>query len=488
MNHDKKYLVDLIKELCKLPFETEWVEFKHNNIDPDEIGERISALSNSAAMQGRDFAYIVWGVEDISHQILGTSFVPSRSKVGNEELQNWLLRLLSPKIDLTFHAFDVDDKPVVLLEIQATSTSPVSFKRQEYLRIGTYTKKLGEFPEKERVLWRVFDRAPFERGIAAKNLSDEDVLSSLDYQAYFDLLNLPLPDGRSAILEALKSDTLLSRCETGNWDITRLGALLFAKQLDNFPDLKRKAIRVIQYKGPDRIETLKEQIVGKGYACGFEGLISYIMALIPSNEAIRQSLRETIPMFPEIAIRELAANALIHQDLTVTGAGPMVEIFENRVEITNPGEPLVDTDRFLDFPPKSRNDALASLMRRFRICEERGSGIDKVVFQIEHFQLPAPTFERLDGSTRVTLFAQRPLSRMDRNDRVRACYLHACLRWVRKEYMTNASLRQRFGIDEKNKARVSRYLSEAVAEGAIRPLEKGAPPKSMKYLPFWASV
>ncbi len=88
-------------------------------------------------------------------------------------------------------------------------------------------------------------------------------------------------------------------------------------------------------------------------------------------------------MFPELAIRELVANALIHQDFSVTGAGPTVEIFDDRIDITNPGEPLVDTQRFLDTPPRSRNEALASLMRRARICEERGSGIDKVVLEVE---------------------------------------------------------------------------------------------------------
>ena len=102
-------------------------------------------------------------------------------------------------------------------------------------------------------------------------------------------------------------------------------------------------------------------------------------------------------MFPELAVRELVANALIHQDFFVTGAGPMVEIFDDRIEITNPGEPLVDTQRFVDTPPRSRNEALASLMRRFRICEERGSGIDKVVLQVELFQLPAPLFETPGG-------------------------------------------------------------------------------------------
>ncbi len=87
--------------------------------------------------------------------------------------------------------------------------------------------------------------------------------------------------------------------------------------------------------------------------------------------------------YPELAIRELVANALIHQDFFISGAGPMVEIFENRIEITNPGSPLVSTARFIDTPPRSRNETLASMMRRFGICEERGSGIDKVITQVE---------------------------------------------------------------------------------------------------------
>ena len=151
-------------------------------------------------------------------------------------------------------------------------------------------------------------------------------------------------------------------------------------------------------------------------------------------------------MFPELAVRELTANALIHQDFFVTGSGPTVEVFDDRIEITNPGEPLVDTQRFVDTPPKSRNEALASLMRRVRICEERGSGIDKVVSQVEVFRLPAPLFEQPAGFTRVVLFARKPLTGMDKAERVRACYLHACLRYVTRQPMTNASVRERFGI------------------------------------------
>ena len=193
-------------------------------------------------------------------------------------------------------------------------------------------------------------------------------------------------------------------------------------------------------------------------------------------------------VYPELAIRELVANALIHQDLGVGGAGPMVELFDDRMEITNPGMPLVETDRFLDTPPKSRNEALASLLRRIGICEERGSGIDKVVFQTEFYQLPAPIFEAGGDSTRVILFAPRPLSEMQKADRIRACYLHSCLKRVGREYLTNSSVRTRFGIERKNAAQASRIIREAVEARQIVPHDSHAGRKLMKYVPWWAAA
>jgi len=481
-----EYLAGLVRELCKQPAETEWLEFKHNNFDPQEIGEYLSALANSAALCGKANAYLVWGIENDTHAIVGTTFTPANAKVGAEELENWLLKLLAPKIHFRFYSVDINGLAVVLLEIGRAFRHPVQFQNQEFIRVGSYKKKLKDFPEKERELWRIFDQAPFEDGVAAERSSGEDVLRLIDYPAYFDLLERPLPEGRQGILKALEDDALIRPTEAGGWDITNLGAILFAKRLSDFRSLSRKAVRVIRYKGSSRVETIKEQVGGKGYASGFEGLIDSINGQLPSNEVIGTALRKSVPMFPELAVRELVANALIHQDFFVTGTGPMVEIFDNRIEITSPGEPLVDTQRFVDTPPKSRNDGVASLMRRFRICEERGSGIDKVISQVELFQLPAPLFEVPEGFTRVVLFAHRPLSEMDKADRVRACYLHACLKWVMRDYLTNASLRERFGVEERNKAAVSRYIRETVDAGMIRPFDEDAARKLMKYVPYWA--
>lgn len=486
-DRDDAYLVGLVRELCKLPQETEWVEFKVNRADPEEIGEYVSALANSAALCGKAFAYLVWGIKDSDHSIVGTRFVPRAVKIGNEELENWLLRLLEPRIHFRFFEVEADDKPVVLLEIGRAFRHPVRFQGQEFVRVGSYKKKLKDFPEKERELWRIFDQAPFEDGVATERVPDDEVLRLLDYPSYFDLLEQPLPENRAGILQALQSDSLITSCDAGGWNITNLGAILFAKRLDDFPTLKRKVVRVIQYRGISRIQTVREPPWKRGYGNGFEELIDYVNGLLPSNEAIGQALRKEVPMYPELAVRELVANALIHQDFCMTGTGPMVEIFDDRIEITNPGRPLVDTQRFVDMPPQSRNEALASVMRRIGICEERGSGWDKVVFQTELYQLPAPLVEATADHTRVVLFAHRPLTKMDKDDRVRAVYLHACLRYVNREYLTNTSVRSRFGIEAKNSATASRLIKEAMEANAIVPYDPKSSKRLMKYVPWWTA-
>ena len=486
MIRDEDYWRSLVRELTALPRETGWLEFKQNNDDPQEIGEYISAMANAAALDGKAQAYLVWGVDDNTHEVVGTTFDPGARRVGNEELESWLLRRLAPKIDFQFKHVEVDSKRVVVLVISRAFRHPVQFTNVEYIRVGSYKKVLKDFQEKERALWRILDTVPFEMLAAAERLAADDVLGLLDYPSYFDMMSRPLPDGRDAILQALAADHLIERDDAGSWTVRNLGAILFAKRLSDFGRLQRKAVRVIAYQGTSRMDPPREKEGNRGYAAGFEGLIAFINGLLPSNEVIGQALRKSVPMYPELAIRELVANALIHQDLTVGGSGPMVEIFSDRMEVSNPGIPLVDTQRLLDHPPRSRNEMLASLMRRVGICEERGSGVDKVVFQTELYQLPAPAFDTVGESTRSTLFTPMPLVKMDKEDRNRAVYLHACLRYVQREFMTNTTLRDRFGIDPKNSATASRLLKEALAAGLVRLADPDAAPKLRRYVPHWA--
>lgn len=125
-------------------------------------------------------------------------------------------------------------------------------------------------------------------------------------------------------------------------------------------------------------------------------------------------------------------------------------------------------------------------MRRAGICEERGSGWDKVVFETELHQLPAPLVELPENNTRVILFAPKNLNDMDRDERSRAVYLHACLRYVNRDMLTNSSLRERFGIEPRNSATASRLITEAVEARLIAPFDPDAGRRFMKYVPYWA--
>lgn len=486
MKKTNEYLKSLVLELSSLSTETEWIEFKTNNNNPEEIGQYISALSNSAAIEGKSNAYMIWGIDDKTHDRIGTSFKPKFKKVGGEELENWLLRLLSPRQHFRFYEFEMDKKEMVILEIEKATDRPVQFRGNVYIRIGSYKKLLKDYPEKERELWRIFDSNYFEEMIAKEYLDDSEVLKFLDYPRYFELLDIPLPEDRKKIIEKLSEEDMIMKDSAGKWDISNLGGILFAKDLNHFKFLKRKSVRVIQYKEKSRIETIREQEGRKGYASGFEGLIEYINNLLPRNEIIGQALREELPIYPELAVRELVANAIIHQDFSIRGTGPMVEIFTNRMEITNPGKPLVSPERFLDTAPKSRNESLASFMRRIGICEERGSGFDKVVSETEIYQLPAPIVEVTDEHTKVILFSHIPFSEMSKEDRIRACYLHACLKHVTREHLTNTTLRDRFGLDEKDISIASRIIRDTIDAGMIRAVDPDTSPRYLKYIPFWA--
>ncbi|MEZ4325190.1 MAG: ATP-binding protein [Polyangiales bacterium] len=481
-----------IRELCRLPRETEWLEFKVDNAAPERTGEYVSALANAAALHGRACGYLVWGVDDSAHDLVGTSFDPHATKVGNEALENWLHALTDPQVSLVFRGVDAPAAEngrrmrLVMMEVGAATHRPVRFRGEEFIRVGSYKKKLKDHPEKERELWRVFDRSSFAEGIALRELDQAETLSRLAYPAYFELLRLPVPESGLLVLAALEADGLVQRAGAGMWHVNNLGALLFAKDLSRVPVLGRKTLRIIKYKGQSRIQTEKEQEVRGGYASSFEAAIGMAHAMLPANEVIGLALRRNVPLVPELALREVIANALIHQDFSVRGAGPMVEIFDDRVEVTNPGTPLVDVARLLDSPPRSRNEPLAAMMRRLNICEERGTGVDKVVSEIELYQLPPPLFTAPPGSTRVVLFGPRELRQMDGSDRVRACYQHACLRYVNHEFLTNESLRTRFGVDPKNRATVSRLIRDAIAARVITAADPDAAPRLMKYLPHWA--
>ncbi|WKZ30535.1 MAG: ATP-binding protein [Candidatus Dojkabacteria bacterium] len=477
-------LTELVDELRTLPTEVEWVEFKVNNENPDEIGEYISALANSSCILDKPYGYLVFGIENETHAVIGTLFDPRARKVNGQEIESWLLTFLDPHTDLEIIPGLYKGKKVVVIKISAALNIPIKFKGEDYIRVGSYKKRLKDFPEKARKIW-MKDGKAFEDLIAIEGVDRATLLELIDMDSYFRLMKINVPESNDYKIEQFILKKLIYKNEN-SYSITNLCALLLAKDITGFTKLSRKAVRVIIYEGKDKAKTIREQVGKKGFAAGFEGLIDFINNQLPSNEEIEKAFRKEVRMYPEIAIREIVANALIHQDLTITGTSPMIEIYEDRIEISNPGSPLIDTLRFIDSPPISRNEKLASMMKRMYICEERGSGIDKAIKAAEEYQLPAPLFRKDDNFTRVVLFAPRSLRQMDSKDKIRACYQHCCLQHIVNGFMTNTSLRERFGIKDENYSTISRVIKETLEEGLIKDYDpQNKSRKNSRYIPYY---
>lgn len=486
-NNDIQFILELINKP-----ETEIIEYKVGNWEPERIAKYISALSNSAAVKQQKYAFLIWGVNDDTKSLEGSTFYPYSLKKGNENFVAWLEHVIKPKIDFVFKDIEFEDKHFVLLTIPAAKLKPVSFKNERYIRSGSSLKSLSEFPNKEKILWDSFNDTSFEKQIALQNVSFEQVIRLLSVETYFKETNIPIPNSNNQIAEFLIASNIIYSENNDLYSITNLGALTLARNMNFFPKLKRHSLRVIKYNGKNKLDAESDYTGMKGYAVGFQGLLNYVTSKIPKHELytdgsnLSGGKRQVSSDYPSIALRELIANALVHQDFMIPGVSPTVEIYTNRIEITNPGRPLIDINRLLDYPPRSRNDELATLFRRMNFIEERGSGIDKTVNSLEIQELPAPRMIESGDFFQVTLFSKRQFNQLTTDDKTRATYLHASLKRMEEDYLTNASLRKRFGLKNTDSPKISKLIAVTLEAGWIEKFDNNASPKQMKYIPFWA--
>ena len=324
----------------------------------------------------------------------------------------------------------------------------------------------------------------FEKRIVKENVTTETLLKLLNYQKYFEMADKDQPKDIHVIAKRLEEFGLCQRTEDG-WNITNMGAILFANNMADFEGLERYSIIVRKYAGANNRELLSEQIGAFGYVVGFEGLVDYIMKLTSTEEI--GVVRNMKPTYPKIAIREFVANAMIHQDFSIEGMRVVIEIFSNRITITNPGAPLQDINRLLDLPPQSRNEDLAQAMFLLGICERRGSGIDRAVEAIESMLLPASRFTKGENFTRIFMYPQKSLSDMTKQEKINACYQHACLWYENNEYINNQSIRTRFGLDKNQSSVASRIIADTLEAGRIKVSDENIVSKKYAtYVPYYA--
>jgi ATP-dependent DNA helicase RecG len=476
-------LTELLRNLLAMPGESELVEFKEANdsFDFDKLGKYFSALSNEANLKNVGEAWLAFGINN-KQQVVGTAFRADPLKL--QSLTKEIADQASNR--LTFrgiHEVTHEGKRVVMFEIPpATPGQPTAWKGHYYGRDGESLGPLNT-DEGHRIERQGHPRPAFERGIAFADASPSHVLGLLDWEGYHQVFNHPKPASAQDVIARFVLDKVIVR-ENGLLHITNLGAALFARDLRQFERLEYKRLRIIFYEGTGRTGAKQEQSGHRGYALGFEAALNWLNERLPAHEEIGPVHRVRVAAYPPKAIRELLANALIHQDFETPGSSPMIEIFDNRIEVTNPGVPLINVLQFLNHMPVSRNEAIAATMHLMGFCERRGSGVDRIVEECEKHFLPAPDFIRGDNFTQAVLYGPRPLREMSPRDKVRACYQHACLKAANGTTMSNQSFRERMGIAEKNYPMASRIIADTLEAGLIKPYDPdNKSKKQARYVP-----
>lgn len=474
----------LLETLRSHPAETEWFEFKLSRFNENEIGEYVSALANSAMLHDKSYAYLVFGIADGSHEVLGTTLRLKTQKIGEDIFEHWLSRMLSPKINLHIEELDIDDKHIEIVCIEPAYYRPIRFKNVAYVRVNSVKKKLDEYPEKERALWMATSRYSFEEGVAAAHLLPEEIDRLFLWQELAHLLYQRRMSLDQAI-EAFIQEGLLLDDQQGGLDATNLFALAAAKRLQDFKTVAGKAPRLITYQGNTNRTALDDVDGQLGYLVAFQRLLKLVVKSGGGKEEMRHGFMRYVPTYPEVAVREFLANAMVHQDLVATGR-PTLEIFKDKLVFTNPGAPLIDIERVIDAPARSRNERLAALMRKAKLCELRGSGIDRAIWSVEEERQAPPLFAEVEGSTVVTMFATANFGAMSKEDRVRACYQHATLKYLDNMPMSNASLRERLGLTKNQHAQASNVIADTMVDGLVKPLDLDQGNRNARYIPYWA--
>ena len=308
-------LIEKINELRGYNEEQEWFEFKENWFEPDTLGEYVSALSNAAAFHHKEKGYFIWGVNDVTHEIVGTTFNQYRD-CNKEPYQNYLARNLSPSVNFEFEEIEIDNNRVVVLVIPAAEEIPTAYKEKRYIRIGSSKANLKDYPKREIQLFKILDgRVETIESLPAK-------YQELTFQKLFGYY------GSKGIV--LKNETFEKNLglRNKNGDYNLLAQLL--------SDDSHIPIRVSIFEGESKATQLLS-VREFGNNCllySLDNILQYgdVINIIQADEEGRVVERKDVPLFNNDAFREAIINAILH-NYWVSCNEPMISVFSDRIEI-----------------------------------------------------------------------------------------------------------------------------------------------------------
>ena len=451
--------------------ENEQLEFKEakNSYDFDKLLTYCSAIAN------RRGGKIILGVSSKRpRKVTGTNAFLNLNKIKSEIYTNL-------KIDVPIEKINHPDGRVLVFEVPSRRRGHLVEHNGYWTRSGESLVKMS-LDEIQMSLNE--SKEEWINDVLVSNLSEGEVVQKLDAHKYYELEGLDYPSDPDEVMEKLLTDKFISK-NNNSYSILKLGAVLIARNLKDFSTCEFIAPRVFVYEDNTRSSLKSSYIVEKGYLLCFDDYMNYIISMLPQKEVSQVGRRFQELLVTENMIREVFANALIHRDFDVTNASPEVSIHPKCVEISNPGLPLIEFDRFINFN-SARNNTLLLIMIKFKFSEYRSTGIDKVLIDVEKYEYPPIEYVRGPHSTIIRLYGKKSFDDMEFEEKIQACFQHCALQRARITHMTNHSLRARFGLPESKSDVVSRIINKAMDKNLIKQLDPDLKSrKNAKYKPYW---
>ncbi len=395
-------LKKILGELRALPRETEWVEFKHNNYNPQKIGENISALANSACLLQRDAGYLVFGIEDETHNVIGSDFKPHQAKKGNEELENWLARKLEPRIDFRIYEFPYEGKIIIVFKIDPALNVPVKFQGNAYIRIGSYTKKLDQYQEKARKIWsnkQGFDwSAQICDGATIDDLDPQAIIKARqEYKIKFPKLANEVDSWSNAVFLNKAKITIHGK-------VTRAAIILLGKP-ESTHFILPGVVQISWILRDDKNIERDYEHFGPPFILNTDAIILKIRNLnyryLPNSTLFPIEVTQYEPY----VIREALHNCIAHQDYELCSRIIIVEK-NDELLFVNAGSFIpcsVEAVIEQDAPQRYyRNQFLTVAMVNCNMIDTVGGGIKKMFQKQRERFFPLPTYE-LEKENKVSV-------------------------------------------------------------------------------------
>ncbi len=352
----------VVQSLIQYNAEEEWFEFKENWFEHHAIGEYISAISNAAALRGKESGYFIWGVNNETHEIVGTT-VNYQKDYNKEPFQHYLARLLTPDLYFSFNEIEVQGKRVVVLDIPAAKTVPTSFDGIRYIRIGSSKEKINKYPEREAQLFNVLTNGLPTIETVESEYQDLTFVRLFTYYA-----------GRGITLRQETFEKNLGlRTKDGKYN-------MMAQLLS---DDCHMPIRISIFRGETKAAPLFS-VREFGNTCillALDKILEYsdVINLIQTDERNRIMERKEVSLFNADAYREAVINAFVHNKW-IDGNAPMITVFSNRIEILSRGTlaPEQTIEGFFLGESIPVNRKLSDLFLQLHISERSGRGVPKI--------------------------------------------------------------------------------------------------------------